>query len=185
MSAALHFAASLGLGIPREQCGAGVGSPHCSAPLQAVEGTVCPEPAAVWLGKPGLGSTTAGDVACGRELSQSVTESPIRPGSRRWELARAPGRLLVHCWQRLAALWLPQRWGHGCSHCSRGLVSPKRRNVCWLLHQPWAEWPCLWQQGPGLCSAWGGVSPPYSLHPRQAVLALPLSLISSLRALML
>lgn len=50
------------------------------------------------------------------------------------------GRPLVHHWECLAAFWLLQHWRHGHSHHSWGLVCPpKRRNVCWLLHQPWAE----------------------------------------------
>lgn len=36
-----------------------------------------------------LGSTTAGDAACGGEPSQSVTESPVCPGSQQRELVRS------------------------------------------------------------------------------------------------
>ena len=40
------------------------------------------------------------------------------------------GTPLVHCWQCLAALRLPQRWGHGRSCCLWELVSLPKGEMC-------------------------------------------------------
>jgi len=52
-------------------------------------------------------------------------------------------------------------------------VSPRSRNGVLAASPALGQTQCLRLRGPGLCLAWGGVSPPYSLHPLQAVLTLP------------
>lgn len=55
---------------------------------------LCLEPAAEWLGNPRQcleAELQREDVICGKELSQSVTKSPVCPGSWQQELARAWG----------------------------------------------------------------------------------------------
>lgn len=108
------MAASLALGIAGEQCRAGADDCASGASISVAGET-----------QAALGSITAGDVACGRELSQSVTECPVHPGSQWLELVRAWDAL----WCTTGSAWLLS----GC--CSTGgmATATTHGGLCVLL----------------------------------------------------
>lgn len=120
---ALHFAALVAFGIAGEQRGAGVSNPCCSPPSSGRDRVSGASSSVAGEARAALGSTTAGDAACGGEPSQRVTESPVHPGS--WQRQLVGPRVALWCRQCLAALW-----GCGCTHCSWGLVSLPKGEIC-------------------------------------------------------
>lgn len=160
------------LGIAGSSAGPGQRLAACAAPLPSTQW----KGPRVWSQQQQRGRGNPGS-ACkyncrGCRLWWGAEPKRNREPRLSWqrELARARGCLLVHRWWCLAALRLPQLWGH--SRRSRRLVSLPKGEMCvGCFTVPGLS--SMWQQGPGLCSARGGVSPPYSLRLLQAVLALP------------
>ena len=91
-----------------------------------------------------LGNTTAGDVACGRELSQSITKSPVHPGSRQQELARAQDAL----WCTAGSAWLLA----GCRSAGGTAAAAACGGLCLSQKQKWCVG-CFTSPGPNSVSA--------------------------------